>query len=77
MDNSKVLIAVVAGAAAGALVALLLAPESGADLRNKLAEGAKKFTDDLKTQLQDGVGAFGKVKDQARQYANENSSANM
>lgn len=43
-DNSgKVIVSLVAGATAGIVTGLLLAPETGADTRKSLAEEANKF----------------------------------
>lgn len=41
--NAKVALALVAGLAAGAIVSILLAPDSGAGTRGKIAKGAKNL----------------------------------
>jgi gas vesicle protein len=71
MNNSKILVAALAGAAAGALAALLLAPESGEELRTQLREGAKKITDDLKSTLQTGINNFTRAKSQVSDLVND------
>ena len=47
-DNSKVFAGIIAGLAAGAAIALLLAPEKGEDLRNRISDGVQGANDDLK-----------------------------
>lgn len=50
MDNTdKTLIAFLAGAAAGAITGLLLAPESGDKTRKKLAKNVDQLKDELET----------------------------
>jgi gas vesicle protein len=71
MNNSKILVAALAGAAAGAIAALLLAPGSGEELRNQIREGARKITDDLSASLQSGINNFAKGKSQVSDLVNE------
>lgn len=47
-DVSKVLVALVVGAAAGAIAGLLLAPEDGAKTREKLSKKARKMEKKMK-----------------------------
>jgi gas vesicle protein len=52
MENtSKVIFALLAGAAAGSIIGLLLAPESGEETRKKLAQSAQKFNEHLKSSI--------------------------
>lgn len=44
---SKFLIGFIAGAAAGAIAGILLAPDKGSETRKKVAEKAKKVKDDF------------------------------
>jgi gas vesicle protein len=46
-DNSKVVIALLAGLAAGAALGLLFAPEKGSETRDKLTESLKKLGDSI------------------------------
>ncbi len=52
-STSKLIFALIAGAAAGAVVGLLIAPESGEETRKKLAKSAEKFNKNLKTSIND------------------------
>ena len=47
-DDTKVIVALIAGIAAGAALGILLAPESGTETREKLSESLKKLTDSIK-----------------------------
>lgn len=50
MDNTeKTLIAFLAGAAAGALTGLLLAPDTGEKTRKRLGKNVDRFKDELET----------------------------
>ena len=46
-DNSKVLIALLAGLAAGAALGILFAPEKGTETRDKLSESLKNLGDTM------------------------------
>ncbi len=54
--NSKNLIGgLLAGAAIGVAIGLLLAPSSGAKTREDIANGSRKLTDSLKGTVQDSI----------------------
>lgn len=60
-DSNKVLLGVFAGLATGAALALLLAPEKGADFREKLSDGLSSANDELKD-------TFAELKGQVEEY---------
>lgn len=68
-DSSKVIIAALAGAAVGAVAALLLAPKSGketrAELKDKLAAAKDKVSDFLNKEKSALDGAAKKAKEEA------------
>lgn len=77
-DYSVGTAAFIAGALIGAGVGLLLAPQSGADTRNKLRDYAARATDDLKERgkeakaaldnaMERGKDAYESVKEQSRE----------
>ncbi|RFZ83011.1 YtxH domain-containing protein [Mucilaginibacter terrenus] len=47
-DNTKVVVALLAGLAAGAALGILLAPDSGTETRDKLSESLKNLGDSIK-----------------------------
>lgn len=53
MNSSKVLLGVLGGMAAGALVGILFAPEKGSKTRKKIVYKSKNFADDLKEKFED------------------------
>lgn len=70
MSKSKVLAGLLVGAAAGAVLGLLLAPEKGSDTRKKISDKKNKFGEDLKNK-------FGEVKETIKgKYDSIRSDAN-
>jgi len=47
-DNTKVVVALLAGLAAGAALGILFAPDKGTDTRDKLSESLKNLGDSIK-----------------------------
>jgi len=66
-DNSKVVIALLAGLAAGAALGILFAPDKGAETRDKLTDSLKKLGDSIRetaaTEIENLVGLKDKVVD--------------
>jgi gas vesicle protein len=64
-DNSKVVIALLAGLAAGAALGILFAPEKGTETRDKLTESLKKLGESIRdtaaTEIDNLVGLKDKV----------------
>ena len=64
-DNTKVIVALLAGVAAGAALGILFAPESGNETRDKLTDSLKTLTDSIKEtaakELDNLVGSKDKV----------------
>ena len=55
MSTGNILISVLAGAATGAIAALLLAPDSGANTRAKIRQGASDATGLAKEKIMEGL----------------------
>lgn len=54
-NNSKMLLTLLTGAVAGAVTALLLAPQSGAETRSAIRRTTSRLTGDLGSTLKTGV----------------------
>ena len=62
-DNSKVLVGLLAGLAAGAALGLLFAPESGTETRDKLSQSLKDLGDSIKDRAADEINNLSAFKD--------------
>lgn len=69
MNTGKVLLGVLAGVAAGALLGVLFAPAKGTETRKKISKKGTDYADGLKNQFGELVGSvtekFERVKDEA------------
>jgi len=75
MSASKVLLGVMVGLAAGAVIGVMLAPDSGVNTRQKLSQKGQDYADELKSRFNEFVDGFMEhvesAKDDARGIANE------
>lgn len=62
-DNSKVVVALLAGLAAGAALGILFAPDKGTDTRDKLGQSLKDFGDSIKDRAADEINNLSGLKD--------------
>jgi gas vesicle protein len=62
-DNSKVLIGLLAGLAAGTALGLLFAPEAGTETRERLGQSIKDFGDTIQEKATDQLGNLNGLKD--------------
>jgi gas vesicle protein len=53
MNSSKVVLGILGGVAAGALMGILFAPEKGSKTRKKIADKSKGFADDMKGKFEE------------------------
>ena len=60
--SGKILAAVAAGIAAGAVLGILFAPDKGSETRRKINEKGKKFADDVNEKINKGKEAFNDFK---------------
>jgi len=79
MSTSKTLLGFVAGAAVGAALGILFAPDKGTETRRKISEQSNDLADNLKgkfTDLVDGVKEkFSNAKTEAEDVAEKGYSA--
>lgn len=62
-DNSKVLIGLLTGLAAGAALGLLFAPEKGSETRDRLNQSIKDLADTIKDKAADEINHLAGLKD--------------
>lgn len=55
MNSGKVVLGVLAGLAAGAILGILFAPDSGVNTRQKIVRKGEGYIDDLKEKFNDFV----------------------
>jgi gas vesicle protein len=71
--TGKILAAVAAGAAVGAILGVLFAPDKGSETRRKINEQGKKFAGDLRERFREGKAKFDDLKENLKQTMNEDS----
>jgi gas vesicle protein len=70
-DNSRVLGALVLGAAAGAVLGLLFAPSKGSDLRKKITDNASDLIDELTDKINESKNALADLREKAMSKAED------
>ncbi len=63
-SSGKILAAVAAGIAAGAILGILFAPDKGSETRKKISERGKRFSDDAKDIVQKGKEKLNDLKEE-------------
>jgi gas vesicle protein len=61
--SGKILAAVAAGIAAGAVLGILFAPDKGTETRRKISEQGHKFAEGVKTKFSKGKEKFDDLKE--------------
>jgi gas vesicle protein len=68
MNNSKVFLAFMTGAAIGAFAGVLLAPASGSEFRTQIADKAKDLLDTILAKAEEIVEEAEEIASNARTY---------
>jgi len=66
-STGKILVGIAAGAAVGALLGVLFAPDKGSETRRKIKERGKKISDDLQEKFAKGKEKFNDMKEDIRE----------
>lgn len=78
MSSGKVLLGLVAGVAAGALLGILFAPEKGTVTRKKMSKRAEEYADGLKEKFNEFVDdisdKFGEVTEEISDFVEPKKS---
>ncbi|HEX2682616.1 MAG TPA: YtxH domain-containing protein [Ferruginibacter sp.] len=69
--RGKILAAVAAGFAAGALLGVLFAPGKGSETRKKVKEKGKKFADEMQNKFNEGKEKFNDLREEMEKKARE------
>ena len=70
-STTKVVLGVIGAAAAGAVIGLLLAPEKGSDIRQKVKDAANDWACQLADLLAEGKTEFNDIKSKATRKAKD------
>jgi gas vesicle protein len=71
MSSGKVLLGVLAGVAAGALIGILFAPDKGTETRKKIVAIGEDYVDEIKEKFNGLVDELGKKMDGVKAKADE------
>ncbi|HEY1005545.1 MAG TPA: YtxH domain-containing protein [Sphingobacteriaceae bacterium] len=63
-DNTKILVALLAGAAAGAALGILFAPDSGSETRDKVSDALRNLSDTIRDRVAEEIENLAGMKDQ-------------
>jgi gas vesicle protein len=61
--KSKIILGILGAAAAGAVIGMLVAPDSGSDMRKKISKAASDFAEDLTKAIVSGRDQVSDAKD--------------
>jgi gas vesicle protein len=64
-ENGKILSALLLGAAAGAVLGVLFAPEKGSETRKRIAENAEDLINQLQDKISEGKEALADLREKA------------
>ena len=71
MSTGKVLLGVLAGVAAGAVLGILFAPEKGSETRRKISKKGKDYADDLRNRFDEFLSTASETFERGKEEASE------
>ncbi len=74
MSSGKVLLGVLAGIAAGALIGILFAPDKGSETRKKIVKKGEEYADDIKAKINGLLDDLSQKIDETKAKADEMAS---
>ncbi len=75
MDSGKVLLGLLAGVAAGALLGVLFAPDKGSVTRTKITKKGEDYVDTLKEKFNEFVDNLSDKFDKVKDYAGDHNGS--
>jgi len=76
-DNSKTFMALLLGAAAGAVLGILLAPDSGKNTREKIKKWKDDMEDELSSLYDEGKEKVNEIKSKVKERTDRNESGSV
>lgn len=74
MNSGKVILGVLAGLAAGAVLGILFAPDSGVNTRKKIARKSEEYVDDIKEKFNEFVDHVAEKVEKAKEEVKEETA---
>ncbi len=71
MSSGKVLLGVLAGVAAGAMLGILFAPDKGSNTRKKIAAKSEDYGDAIKEKIDDFIASMSEKLDEVKEEVSD------
>lgn len=70
-NTAKIIVAAAAGAVAGAIAGILLAPDKGSETRKKMNAEGKKFAENIQEKFRSGKQKFNDLKENVEKFVKD------